>query len=185
MERGCRPVVGGCHIRHDQTGLRHVYLVDRIMTPTTCLPGWGVEPDKYTSIPPINGDQVTGGSTEATKFTYDAPGSHGQVTAVTDPGQNQRTYTFNLLGQQTSQSDPDSGTTYMTYDADGYLRPTKDSRGKTISLDYDVLGRKTVEYDGPDSSAPKLTSWTYDDPAVPDSIGRQTSSAHRRCPVRA
>jgi RHS repeat-associated protein len=167
---------------------RTVYGGDRVTvippqggTPSTTVTdgrGRTVETDKYTAMPTINGDQVTGGSAEATKFVYDAPGSHGQMTAITDPSGGRRTYTFNLLGQRTGQGDPDTGTTSMTYDADGRLKSSTDSRGKTISLDYDALGRKTVEYDGPDTSAPKLASWTYDDPAVPNSIGRQTASTH-------
>lgn len=165
---------------------RTVYGGDRVTvippvggTPSTTVTdgrGRTVETDKYTAMPTITGDQVTGGSPAATKFTYDAPGSHGQMTAITDPGGNQRSYTYNLLGQKTAQDDPDTGSTSMTYDAVGRLQTTKDNRGKTLAREYDVLGRPTAEYDGPDSSSAKLASWTYDDPAVPNSIGRQTAS---------
>ncbi|MCZ4099801.1 polymorphic toxin-type HINT domain-containing protein [Streptomyces sp. H39-C1] len=147
---------------------------------TTITDGRGrtTETDSYTTVPTITGDQVTGGSPAATKFTFDASGSHGQNTAITDPGGNQRTYSYNLLGQRTAQIDPDTGTTAMTYNAAGRQTTSTDARGRTVAATYDVLGRKTATYDGPDSSAPKLASWTYDDAAVTNSIGRQTASSH-------
>ncbi|MEU6401428.1 RHS repeat-associated core domain-containing protein [Streptomyces sp. NPDC046985] len=150
-------------------------------TPTTTVTdgrGRTVETDAYASMPTVTGDQVTGGSPEATTFTYDAVGSHGKMTAITDPALNQRTFTYDLLGQKVRQTDPDTGTTSMGYDADGRLKWTKDGRGSTVSLDYDVLGRKTAEYDGADSSAPKLADWAYDAPTVPNSAGHETSSTH-------
>ncbi|MFD9565400.1 polymorphic toxin-type HINT domain-containing protein [Streptomyces sp. NPDC059994] len=150
-------------------------------TPSTTITdarGRTVESEKYTTTPAVSGDQVTGGAPESTTFTYDAVGSHGQMTAITDPAGKKRSYTYNLLGQKTSQSDPDTGITSMTYDAMGRLTSTTDARSKTISLGYDVLGRKTAAYAGADSSAPKLATWTFDDPNVANSIGRQTASTH-------
>lgn len=140
--------------------------------------GRTVETDAYQTTPTVSGDQIIGGSPAATKFTYDAPDSHGQNSAITDPGLNQRTYIYNLLGQKLTQTDPDTGTTHLTYDADGRVLSTSDARGKTVSVSYDVLGRKTAQYDGPDSSSPKLADWTYDNPAVPHSVGRVTASSH-------
>ncbi|NEA59600.1 hypothetical protein G3I60_36945 [Streptomyces sp. SID13666] len=149
-------------------------------TPTTTITdarGRTIETDNYQSMPAVSGDQVTGGSPLATRFTFDAAGSHSQNTVITDPAGSQRQHTYNLLGQETSQSDPDTGTTSMAYDAADQLTSTTDARNKTISVTYDELGRKTATFDGPDSTSPKLTSLTYDDPAVANGIGRTTASA--------
>lgn len=148
-------------------------------TPTTTFTdarGRTVETDAYTAMPAISGDHITGGTPSATKFTYDTTGSHGQLAAITDPGGNKRTYTYNLLGQKTDQTDPDTGTSHLTYDANGQVKTTTDANQKTVSVTYDVLGRKTGTFDGPDDSAPPLASWTYDDPAVPNSAGRLTQA---------
>ncbi|MBD0739385.1 polymorphic toxin-type HINT domain-containing protein [Streptomyces sp. CBMA29] len=101
---------------------------------------------------------------------------HGQNSAITDPGTNLRTYAYNLLGERISQTDPDTGTTTMRYDADGRMTSTTDARDRTISTTYDDLGRQTARYDGPDAASPKLAEWSYDNTAVPNSLGRLTSS---------
>ncbi|WP_177246570.1 polymorphic toxin-type HINT domain-containing protein [Actinacidiphila alni] len=166
--------------------IRTVYGGDRVTTipltggtatsTVTDARGRTTETDAYQSTPTVTGDQIIGGSPAATKFTFDAAGSHGQNSAITDPGSNQRSYAYNLLGEKVSQTDPDTGTSTMGYDADGHLTSTTDARGKTISVTYDALGRKSAQYDGPDSASPKLADWTYDNPAVPHSLGRMTAS---------
>ncbi|MFF7156128.1 polymorphic toxin-type HINT domain-containing protein [Streptomyces sp. NPDC008139] len=145
-------------------------------TTVTDARGRTTETDAYQSTPTVTGDQIIGGSPASTKFTYDASGSHGQNSAITDPGTNLRTYAYNLLGERISQTDPDTGTTTMRYDADGRMTSTTDARGKTISTTYDELGRQTARYDGPDAASPKLAEWSYDNTAVPNSLGRLTSS---------
>jgi len=148
-------------------------------TPTTTFTdarGRTVETDNYTAMPTVTGDQVTGGSPSKTTFAYDTSGSHGQMASITDPGGNKRTYTYNLLGQKTAQSDPDTGSSHFTYDADGQVTSTTDANGNTVTVDYDDLGRKTGAYNGADDKGTQLASWTYDDPAVPNSAGRLTQS---------
>jgi RHS repeat-associated protein len=149
-------------------------------TPTTTVTdarGRTTETDSYAGMPSITGDQVTGGSPLTTTFAYDRIGDHGQLGTITDPGGNKRTYTYDLLGEKTTQTDPDTGHSSMTYDAAGQMKTVTDGDGNTLSYDYDILGRKTGEHNGDDDSAPLLASWTYDDPAVANSIGRLTASS--------
>ncbi|MFC1416584.1 RHS repeat-associated core domain-containing protein [Streptacidiphilus sp. N8-3] len=146
------------------------------VTTVTDARGRTVETDDYLTAPTVNGDQVTGGTSASTRYTYDAAAGRGQLTKIVDPTGNVRTSSYNLLGEQTAQSDPDTGQTQLSYDAGGHLTQTVNADGKALTYAYDVLGRKTAEYDGTTTAAPELASWTYDDPAVADSIGRQTAA---------
>lgn len=148
-------------------------------TPTTTITdalGRTIETDAYSAMPVVSGDRVTGGNALATTFTYDTAGSHGQLASIKDPGGNQRSYSYDLLGQKISQSDPDTGITKLAYDANGRVKSTKGATGKTVSVTYDALGRKIAAYDGADDTSTQLASWTYDDPKVANSIGRPTSN---------
>jgi YD repeat-containing protein len=88
---------------------------------------------------------LTGGTSQATSYTFD---NAGHQTAVTDAATGQSwTSGYNLLGQVTSSTTPDSGTTTMGYDGNGNLTQAADARGKTMSFTYDALNRKTAEYD--------------------------------------
>ena len=146
------------------------------VTTVTDARGRTTETDDYLTAPTVTGDQVTGGTSTSIHYTYDAPGAHGKPTQITDPNGNIRTSSYNLLGEQTAQSDPDLGQTQMLYDAGGHLTRTTDQRGKSLTYTYDSLGRKTAEYDGTTTAAPELASWTFDDPAVANSIGQQTAA---------
>ena len=128
------------------------------------------ELDEYTTAPTVNAPantftgiySVTGGTTNATAYGYDG---HGNQATITTAGRT-FTSTYNLLGQVTAKSDPDAGTSSMLYDPNGNPVQSTDARGKTISLTYDALNRKTGEYDAPtasQSSANQLASWAYDD----------------------
>ena len=83
---------------------------------------------------------------------------------------------YDLAGRKVRQIDPDAGVRTMAYDANDRLVRSTDARGKTLAYSYDSLGRKTGLYAGADSDAPRLASWTYDDPAVRYSAGRLTAA---------
>jgi RHS repeat-associated protein len=128
--------------------------------------------DQYTTLPsvavtsftspPTTTVAITGGTTQATDYTWDNP-MH-QAT-VTDEATGQAWVSdSNLLGQVTSQTDPDAGTDSMAYDGNGNLTQAEDANGATLSWTYDALSRKTAEYDTPPGSKTpaEIASWAYD-----------------------
>ncbi|WP_052433018.1 polymorphic toxin-type HINT domain-containing protein [Streptacidiphilus carbonis] len=105
---------------------------------------------------------ATGQASDAdvTTTTYNAA---GQVATHTDTtGKDTWTYSYDLQGRQIKAVDPDTGTTTTTYTADGQAATTTDARKQTLAYTYDLLGRKTGEYNGTVAAANELASWTYD-----------------------
>ncbi|MCX4425853.1 polymorphic toxin-type HINT domain-containing protein [Streptomyces mirabilis] len=149
----------------------------KITSTATDARGRTTEVDNYTAAPSVNGDQVTGGTFVKSLTSYDASGSHGQISTLTSPSGAQRTFSYNLLGEKTQQDDPDTGTTHYAYDANGHLQSTTDAKNATLYYTYDALGRPAAVYNGTSTSAPLSASWTYDGSSVPNSIGRQTSAS--------
>jgi YD repeat-containing protein len=104
-------------------------------TPASPVPGGGTptstvtdalgrttEIDQYTSPPTVTTSiannttvSISGGTTQATTYSYNTA---GELAGISDAGENW-TSNYNLLGQVTSKTDPDAGTMSMTYDADG------------------------------------------------------------------
>jgi RHS repeat-associated protein len=150
--------------------------------------GRSTELDQYTSAPTVTTGTaggfttvgISGGTTQATQYTYDALGRPYQT--IDAKGETWST-TYDYLGQTATTIDPDSGTTGTTlYDAAGHTVQTTDSAGHTQSFTYDALGRKTAEYDAPlnaQSSSNEIASWVYDnsndEPGVSDAIGQLTT----------
>jgi len=128
--------------------------------------GRTTELDEYTSPPTVSTSvandittvSITGGTTQATTYSYNA---RGELSEVSSGGENW-TSTYNLLGQVTSKTDPDAGTTSMTYDGNGNVTSTTNASGQTVSYTYDALNRETGEYNGPTSSSPPIATWAYD-----------------------
>lgn len=115
---------------------------------------------------------LTGGHDDTT-YTYTPSGQLASITDATSGSVHnvwQRKY--DVRGRLIRSVDPDTGTTTNAYNDLDQLTSTTDNRGKTTSFTYDELGRKTAEYDGIDSTAPLLASWTYDTIAK----GRLTSA---------
>ena len=67
----------------------------------------------------------------------------GLNTIVTNPKNQSRTETRNVLGQLVQVRDAKSGLTKFSYDPFGNLSQTTDPNGNVISVSYDRLGRKT------------------------------------------
>jgi RHS repeat-associated protein len=150
--------------------------------------GQATELDRYTSAPtvsvttsgsvPITSVTISGGTTRATDYSYNARGELGTITDAASGEQWGKTY--NLLGQITGTTDPNGGASTMTYDNNGNLATSTDADGHTISYIYDALNRKTGEYDGPTSASPPIASWDYDNsnnavPGMANPIGQLTT----------
>ncbi|MFE4857256.1 polymorphic toxin-type HINT domain-containing protein [Streptomyces sp. NPDC056670] len=145
-------------------------------TPVTTITdaiGRTTEVRHYKTPPTVSGSQVTAGDYITTSYAYDRL---GRQTSITDPGNNVRSYEYDFLGRKSAQTDPDAGRSTLTYYPDGKLQSTTDAEGRSTAYGYDPLGRKTSQHNGKDTAAPKTASWTFDDPAVPNSIGHLTSA---------
>lgn len=66
------------------------------------------------------------------------------------------------FGRQTSATDPDLGTTTTSYTPLDQTDTTTDSRGTKLLYAYDVLGRKTDQWQTSQTDANKLAHWDYD-----------------------
>lgn len=117
-----------------------------------------VELRRYTSRPAVDGNVVSGGQFETTKYQFTATGLQDKIT---DAVGNNWTFGYDFLGRKTTQTDPDAGTTTTTYDLGGLATSTKDGRGKVLAFTYDELGRKTAEHEDSPSGT-KLASWVWD-----------------------
>ena len=162
--------------------------------------GRTVQLDQYTTLPAVS-VTTTGttpvttavaippasGTAQATDYGFDAAGDQTTVTDEATASGTPQTWTsgYNLLGQVTSREDPDTGlTSGMQYDFNGNLLQSTDSLGKTISVTYDALNRKTAEYDAAtpaQAGGNELASWAYDNsngavPGMTDPAGQLTTS---------
>jgi RHS repeat-associated protein len=158
-------------------------------TPTAVVTnaiGQTTEDDSYSAFPAVAPATntggfptvaITGGTAEATDYTYN---SNDQVSQITSGGEAWKR-TYDMLGQVQSQTSPNAGTTSnMTYDADGNLIQSTDADSNVTTWTYDALGRKTGEYDGTSSSAPPIATWAYDNSndavsGMTDAIGELTT----------
>jgi RHS repeat-associated protein len=155
--------------------------------------GSTTELDQYATAPTVTTTtaggfttaSVTGGTTQATKYTFNAQGRPYQTI---DPNGYTWSTSYNFLGQPISKTDPDAGTNASAtlYDANGNVLQTTDSASPphTLSYTYDALNRKTAEYDAPtsgQSASNEVASWVYDNsnkvPGVNDAIGQLTTEA--------
>lgn len=113
----------------------------------------------YTIAPTVSGTTVSGGTYRSLRYTYDA---EGQQTRFTDAGGAYFDTSYDLAGRPVARTDPDMGTTTTSYDDTSAIVSVVDARGDTakLSYQYDQLGRKIKEFNGPSSDL--AASWTYD-----------------------
>ncbi|MCC3765532.1 hypothetical protein K3N28_20940 [Glycomyces sp. TRM65418] len=78
------------------------------------------------------------GAYDAITYEYDHA---DRLLSMTDPGGNEWTYEYDLMGRQTAAEDPDTGRTETTYYDNGLVESVTDSRGQSIWYEYDELGR--------------------------------------------
>ncbi len=86
-------------------------------------------------------DQLFGGKTITTKFTYD---DFGHVLSKTDPLGNVTKATYDAAGSPLTMTEPDGGTWHFTYDDHENLTSVADRTGRQIAtLKYDPYGELT------------------------------------------
>ncbi|MFF3851859.1 polymorphic toxin-type HINT domain-containing protein [Micromonospora sp. NPDC002575] len=143
---------------------------------------------QYTSAPTLTSPadpfigsyHLTGGTTVATGYGYDAGGNQ---STLTDPAGNVWTRQHDLLGQVVSRDDPDAGTSTTRYDGAGNIVETTDSRGKTTSFTYDKINRRTGSYAAAlsaQATGNQLAAWVYDndnaaEPTMANPVGKLTT----------
>jgi RHS repeat-associated protein len=101
-------------------------------------------------------------------------------------GTQARTFGYDALGRLTSATNPESGLISYTYDNNGNLVSSKDAGGAVrCNGTVDASGNCTAAYDGLNRPAGRTyfpagtpaVTYTYDDPAVPNSFGRLTATS--------
>jgi RHS repeat-associated protein len=127
---------------------------------TTITDVWGRPVQEWT----YHTATPTGNAGDADVITT-AYSADGRKLSVTDPtGKNQWTYSYDQRDRLIQTTDPDTGTSKVSYTPDGQVGTTTDGRGQVLAYTYDLLGRKTAEYDT-STSGTELTSWAYDSSA--------------------
>ena len=123
------------------------------------------------------------GTPQDTSYGYDG---RGDMTTMTDPALHQWSWTFDPLGRQKTAVDPDTGTTTNSYDDAGNLTSTVNAgTNSTLNYTYDVMGRKTKEYDHPTHTTDQalIASWTYDTATLGKGLLSQSDSYVGSTPV--
>ncbi|GAA3370743.1 hypothetical protein GCM10020367_18580 [Streptomyces sannanensis] len=105
------------------------------------------------------GPQPTGTDYTTTKYVYTPA---GQQQTVEGPDQKAWSYTYDLHGRQVRATDPDKGGTSSSYNTLDQVESTTDAEARTLTYEYDVLGRKTGMWNGAKTDANKLAAWTFD-----------------------
>lgn len=108
-----------------------------------------------------------------TRYAYDAA---DRLVEVVDPAGSTSSSTYDMLGRRLSTTSPDAGTVTSTYDDADRVLTVTDATGTTLHTSYDLQSRPTHVRIG-DANGPVLTALTYDDPDVPNSIGRATAAS--------
>ena len=144
-----------------------------------------IEKRAYAGTEPADAAYGTGPGATYTSTKYKNT-LDGKPSTVTGPDGAQWSYVYDLFGRQTSATDPDLGTTATTYTALDQTDTTTDNRGTQLLYGYDVLGRKTDQWQTAKTDANKLAHWDYDTLAkgqLDDSIsyvGGTTGNAYTR-----
>ncbi|SDI98029.1 RHS repeat-associated core domain-containing protein [Actinokineospora alba] len=126
---------------------------------------------QYATAPTVNGEVVSGGNPQSTRYSYNPK---GQLVELTDALGTKWGFEYDFLGRQTARVDPDSGRSSTTYNIAGQVTSTTDALNQTLSYVYDDLGRKTTSWDGAPGSGEKLATWAYDTAA--NGVGKLHSS---------
>lgn len=115
----------------------------------------------YSGTDPADTDYGAGVGAAATKTKYSYT-RDSKPDTVTGPDNANWSYTYDLFGRQLTATDPDEGKTTTSYTDLDQIATTTDSRNSTLLYGYDVLGRKTDEWQTSKTDANKLAHWAYD-----------------------
>ncbi|WP_456340667.1 RHS repeat-associated core domain-containing protein [Streptomyces mirabilis] len=143
-----------------------------------------VEKRTYSGTDPADAAYGAGTGAAYTSVKYSNT-LDGKPSTVTGPDGAQWSYGYDLFGRQTSATDPDQGTSTTTY-TNLDQTATSTTGGKQLLYAYDVLGRRTDQWQTSKTDANKLAHWDYDTLAkgqLDDSIsyvGGTTGSAYTR-----
>ncbi|MGW1878756.1 RHS repeat-associated core domain-containing protein [Streptomyces sp. NPDC001975] len=99
------------------------------------------------------------GSYNHTRYTYTPAGQQKTITAHDTSAWS---YVYDLFGRQTSATDPDKGTTLTHYNSLDQAEWTQDAENHKLLYKYDILGRKTDQWQTDTTDANKLAHWDYD-----------------------
>ncbi|MFF1837975.1 polymorphic toxin-type HINT domain-containing protein [Streptomyces sp. NPDC058231] len=114
-----------------------------------------------------------GTSLFATQYQY---GGNGELTQITDARGNNTAYTYDWAKQRLTVNDPDAGESITKYDENGQIDTVTSNAKKTVvTYSYDNIGRKTSVSSGSN----ELAAWTWDDPTVPNGLGKVTTTTSR------
>lgn len=104
-------------------------------------------------------DEHNEGSTYSTNYDYD---TQGNLTKITDAGNNVTEITHDSLGRKIKMNDPDMGEWSYGYDELGNLIKQTDAKGQVLEFEYDDLRRLTKKkVTSPESQT--LAAYSYDD----------------------
>ncbi|MEU9979389.1 RHS repeat-associated core domain-containing protein [Streptomyces sp. NPDC051014] len=119
-----------------------------------------VETRTYAGTSPADADYGagTGAAYTSVKSTYTLD---AKPSTVTGPDGARWSDIYDLFGRQTSSTDPDQGTLTTAYTKLDQT-DTIDARGKKVLYAYDVLGRKTDQWQTSKTDANKIAHWDYD-----------------------
>jgi RHS repeat-associated protein len=112
----------------------------------------------------------TGTPYATTNYQYDAL---GHLINVTDTMGNQTTIHYDSLGRKDYMIDPDMGEWQYQYDLNGNLTLRTDANGQQVQFAYDALNRKASK--GLLNAPSPDVTYTYDEPASTNPVGRLTS----------
>ncbi|MFG3296828.1 RHS repeat-associated core domain-containing protein [Streptomyces sp. NPDC048179] len=99
------------------------------------------------------------GSYNHTRYTYTPAGQQETITAHDTSAW---TYTYDLFGRQVTATDPDKGTTTTHYNTLDQAEWTQDAENHKLLYKYDILGRKTDQWQTDTTDPNKLAHWDYD-----------------------
>lgn len=120
-------------------------------------------------------DTGSASHSSSTFYRYDL---NGNLTRI-EQGTEIRTFRYDSLSRLIVETSPESGQTSYLYDSRGNRKERNDANGVRTRYLHDGLGRLTkVLYSHSEAGSFSKTPdvfYSYDDPAVPNSLGRLTS----------
>jgi len=99
--------------------------------------------------------KTIGAANQITNYLYDA---NGNVSQISDPGNNTSLFTYDALDRLKTITDANTGNTTRTYDANDNITSVTDPRGLVTHYRYDGLGNRK-QLISPDTGTTDYTSY--------------------------